>query len=90
MKSEERRDILINGSPLAYLDFTAMNVHLGYYLAGGNPPSGDLYNLTDILCGYEDIPEWRKPTKKILSAMWFCQNKRMPNGVIFPKKVPIR
>ena len=86
MKSEDRRNIRINGNPLAYLDFNAMNVHLGYFLAGNDPPSGDLYDLTNILCNYENIPEWRKPVKKFFGSMWFCRSRRMPDGIFFPKK----
>lgn len=86
MKSTERGNIRIDDSPVAYLDFSSMNVHLAYYLSGGTPPSGDLYDLGDLLCGYEDTPEWRRPVKKFMSACWFCRSRRMPDGVVFPKK----
>jgi hypothetical protein len=87
MKKPDRANIQLNGETLAYIDFSAMNVHLGYYLAGVLPPTDtDLYDLTGLLCGYEDKPEWRKPVKKFLSSVWFCRHHQFPRGVYFPKK----
>jgi hypothetical protein len=88
MEKRERENIRLNGETLAYIDFSAMNVHLGYYLAGVLPPSDtDLYDLTGLLCGYEDKPEWRKPVKKFLSSVWFCRHQKFPRDVYFPKKL---
>jgi hypothetical protein len=84
LEKAQRASIMIEGESLAYLDFNSMNVHLGYFLAGELPPPGDLYNLTDFLCSYEDKPEWRKPVKKFLNSIWFCQRKQWPRDIWFP------
>jgi len=61
MKTRERENLRLNGELLAYIDLSAMNVHLAYYFAGEPPPTDeDMYDLTGFLCGYEDTPEWRK------------------------------
>jgi hypothetical protein len=87
MKKAERANIRIEGEPVAYLDFSAMNVRLGYFLAGALPPSGDLYDLTGFLAGYEDTYEWRAPVKKFASSIWFAHRKRWPKGIWFPGDV---
>jgi hypothetical protein len=71
MKKRERENLRLNGETLAYIDFSAMNVNLGYFFAGERPPptDEDLYDLTGLLCGYEDKPEWRKPVKRFLSSV---------------------
>ena len=84
MKKALRANIMIEGESLAYLDFSSMNVRLGYFLAGELPPEGDLYNLTGFLCSYEDNPEWRRPVKKFLNSIWFCQRKQWPRDIWFP------
>jgi hypothetical protein len=87
MKTRERENLRLNGELLAYIDFSAMNVHLAYYFAGEPPPTDeDMYDLTGFLCGYEDTPKWRKPVKKFLSSVWFCTHHQFPREVYFPKK----
>ncbi len=77
---------LRTGETLAYIDFSAMNVHLAYYLAGVLPPiNEDLYDMTGLLCGYEDKPAWRDPVKKFLSSVWFCRQDKFPRDVHFLK-----
>jgi hypothetical protein len=84
MEKEQRANIRIEGEPIAYLDFSAMNVRLGYFLGGAVPPSGDLYDLTGLLCGYENTYEWRKPFKKFASSIWFAHRGHWPKGIWFP------
>jgi len=86
MKKSARSSLRIDGEVLAYIDFSAMNVHLAYYFAGELPPPTDLYDLTGLLCGYEDKPEWRKPVKKFLSSVWFCRHRQFPREIYFPKR----
>jgi hypothetical protein len=88
MKKEERGNITIEGELVAYLDFSAMNVRLAYFLAGEVPPPGDLYDVTGILHGYKNVAEWREPMKKFFSSIWFCKRHHWPKDVLFPGDTP--
>jgi len=87
MKKDRRQYLRIDGEKLALLDFNSMNVNLGYYLAGEEPPvNEDLYDLTEHLCGYDGSKQWRGAVKKFFSSIWFCTNHTMPKDIFFPKK----
>jgi len=53
LKKDRRANIRINGEPIADLDFKNMFVRLAYASMGQEPPSGDLYDLSGFLEGYD-------------------------------------
>lgn len=63
LSSEERAGLLIDGEPVAELDFASLHLRLAYHLSGQTPPAGDLYELP----GWEDVS--RKAVKRVATAM---------------------
>jgi hypothetical protein len=57
---EYRKRILINGKPVLELDYSSLHPNLLYFLAGEDPPEGDLYQLD----GYS------KDTRKFLKGVF--------------------
>jgi hypothetical protein len=48
LKTERRRNIRINGEPVAVLDYGSMFTRLAYAEVGATPPSGDLYAIPGL------------------------------------------
>jgi hypothetical protein len=87
MKKGLRPFLRIGGENCVLIDFSSMNVNLAYFFAGELPPTDeDLYDLTGLLCGFENTPEWRKAVKKFVSSIWFCKNKRCLMGFGYQTK----
>ncbi len=82
LPAERRGGLRIDGEPLADLDFQNLGPRIAYVLLGKEPPSGDLYDLTGLLPGYDHgNPEHRKAIKQSFAA---CLNggaggNRAPN-----------
>jgi len=84
-----RGHILIDGEPLAALDFVSMFVRLLYVIAGQQPPRGDL------LAGIEGlVPVYREGTKRLMYALLFQDGEliRCPRGarLLLPKGAHIK
>lgn len=78
-----RRDgIRIDGEPVCDLDFKNAFARLAYLHVGGEPPEGDLYDLTGLLPGYDDRhPTHRKGVKQGFSALLFGGKAQAPEIV---------
>jgi hypothetical protein len=48
LKTERRRNIRINGEPVAVLDYGSMFTRLAYAEVGAVPPEGDLYVIPGL------------------------------------------
>jgi hypothetical protein len=69
LKSTQRDRIRIDGKPGSDLDFQNLGPRLVYAGMGKEAPSGDLYDLTGHLVGYNhDNPQHRKAIKRALAS----------------------
>jgi hypothetical protein len=68
MKGERRRDLLlIDGAPVAELDYSAAGLRILYGMAGAEPPDGDLYDLPGAPAAKRD------DVKAMISALTFVE-----------------
>jgi hypothetical protein len=79
LKKERRGNIRIQGEPIAELDFSNMFARLGYQRSGAEAPTGDLYDLSGLLQGYER--RYRAPIKIVVNALFFGAGQRLPRGL---------
>lgn len=70
LEKHRRGNLLIEGEPIADLDFEAMHPRLAYLMLGKDWPEGDPYDLTGLLDGYDHTnKEHRSAVKKGLSSL---------------------
>lgn len=70
LEKNRRGSLLIEGEPIADLDFEAMHPRLAYLLLGKEWPPGDPYDLSGLLDGYDHLnKEHRGAVKKGLSSL---------------------
>ncbi|MFC6046463.1 hypothetical protein ACFPYM_01270 [Methylobacterium hispanicum] len=72
LASERRSGLRIDGEPVADLDFVNLGPRIGYALLGQEPPSGDLYDLSGLLPGYDHSN--RDHRRAIKQAFAACLN----------------
>jgi hypothetical protein len=82
LSSKRRGGLRINGERVADLDFKNLGPRIGYAMLGQEPPSGDLYDLTGLLEGYDNANDDHR--KAIKQAFASCLNggaggSRSPN-----------
>ena len=71
LKKDRRGNLLIDGEPIADLDFVSLHPRLAYHHLGRECPSGDLYDLTGILPGYVNTnPDHRDGVKRGLCSLF--------------------
>ena len=93
-KKERRARVRIQGAPVAILDCASMFARLAYAHQGLEAPVGDLYDLTELLRGYDAaIRDHRKGVKKVFNAMIFGggMGNKLPVGArpLLPPKVSV-
>jgi hypothetical protein len=70
LEKDRRGNLLIQGEPIADLDFEAMHPRLSYLLLRKEWPPGDPYDLTGLLNGYDHTnKDHRGAVKKGLSSL---------------------
>ncbi|MGH1588666.1 hypothetical protein ACRBEV_10230 [Methylobacterium phyllosphaerae] len=70
LEKHRRGNLLIEGQPIADLDFEAMHPRLAYLMLGKEWPEGDPYDLTGLLSGYDHTDkEQRSAVKTGLSSL---------------------
>ena len=76
LKKDRRRNIRINGEPIAVLDFRSMFPRLAYAAVGAVPPKGDLYAIPGLE-GY------RSGVKLVMNALLYGDRPRcrLPRGI---------
>ena len=94
LKKECRRNVRVQGDPVAILDYASMFGRLAYAHLGLQAPEGDLYDLTGLLAGYDTtIKNHRRGVKKVFNALIFGggMGTRMPEGAraLLPPKVSV-
>lgn len=86
-KERRRKDLSIEGEPIAELDYGQMAINVLYGKEGGTPPDGDQYRVPGL-------EGWREGVKKVLNAALAAdrEQKRMPANTrkLFPDHIEYR
>lgn len=88
MPKEQRRNIRLDGEPIAEIDFGQVFPRLAYGLAGATPPDGDLYLLPELVEEEEGGP-YREGVKRGANALlWGTKRWSDEIAALLPRTWP--